>query len=516
MTNASGSLLPNQEIELKLTLEAHQITAFKRLMARRRVTPTTHNLHTRYFDTPEFALGDLGIALRIRRVGRRWIQTLKKAGESQSGLSTRAEYESPVPGNTLDFSRLPTEAVVHIPPSLIKQLVPMFETRFTRTAWLIRNRSGTAIEVALDVGEIRAGTRVQALCEVELELKSGRAEALLEWALALTEQIDLLPFDLSKAERGMQLARGVDVRPARARALKLSRNMTVEDGFAAICRACLAQFQANLPGLLRVGDPEYLHQARVALRRLRAALRLFRRVCPLTLSELQQSLRSWGAVMGPARDWDVLCLETLPAIAPHFADAQAWAHFAEAAEAQRKNARQAMRVALTETHPGRVLLQFQRWLARKDWRQQTAPDDTADKRGAHQTERLAQLQALPDFAAQALRRGQRKVRRMAQDFAQLAPDARHELRILIKRQRYAAEFFKSLQPHSKDKPYLQALVITQDGLGRANDAHVATVLLNTLPDAHDKQVAAFVEGWLAHTAVQTADPGFERALAKLV
>lgn len=517
MTNTLSVLQDNQEIELKLTLEAYQVLAFKRLMARLRVEPSTHNLLTRYFDTPDFALGDLGVALRIRHVGRRWIQTLKVEGARRGGLSVRAEYESPVPGNTLDWSRFPEEALAHIPPALIKQLAPRFETHFTRTAWQLRNRSGTVIEVALDVGEIRSDTRVQALCEVELELKSGRADALLDLALALTSRVSMLPFDISKAERGMQLARGMQALPTRARAIKLSRDMTVEDGFASLCGACLAQFQANLPGVLGDDDPEYLHQARVALRQLRAALRLFRRVCPLAAIELQHSLRSWVAVLGPARDWDVLCGETLPAIAPHFADTQAWAHFAEAAEVQRQNVRQAMRAALTETNPGRVLLQFQRWLTRKAWRIQTRMDNhPTQPLGTSQAWRMAQLQPLPKFAAQVLHKGQRKVRRKAQDFGQPSPAARHALRILVKRQRYAEEFFKSLHVGGKGKSYLQALVIAQDGLGRVNDAHMASMLLNTLPEASDKRIAAFVEGWLAHPAMQTLDHAFERALAKLL
>ena len=514
MTNPALGLQTNQEIELKLTLDPAQVAAFKRLMARRRVVPTSQNLLTRYFDTSDFALGDLGIALRIRRVGRRWIQTLKSEGDRRGGLSVRAEYESPVPGNTLDLSRLPPEALARIPAPLIKQLMPMFETRFTRTAWLIRNRSGAKIEVALDVGEVRAGARVQPLCEVEIELKSGRAESLLDWALALTEQIPLLPFDTSKAERGIALARGVETFPARASVIKLSRYMTIEDGFEAICNACLTQFQANLPGVLRDDDAEYLHQARVALRRLRAALRLFRRVCPLTVIGLQQSLRSWGAAMGTVRDWDVLCLETLPAIAPYFADTQAWAHFAGAAESQRKSSHQQMRAQLLETNPGRVLLQFQHWLAQKPWR---APSPQPGRASAPQTAGKVptHFQALSDFAVHALRSGQRRVRRMAQDFTVLAPDARHELRILIKRQRYAAEFFKSIQTGGKGKPYLQALIVAQDGLGQANDAHVASGLLQSLTKTRDKQVAAFVEGWLAHTTTQTLSPAFERALKKL-
>ena len=507
MTHVSSALRPDQEIEWKLALEADQLVAFKRLMARRRVAPSTQNLLTRYFDTPEFALGDLGLALRVRRVGRRWIQTLKSERERHGGLSVRAEYETPVSGDTPDLSRFPPAALALIPQPLIKQLAPMFETRFTRTAWLLRTRSGAKIEVALDVGEVRAGTNSRPLCEVELELKSGRVEALLDWAMTVTKQINLLPLDISKAERGIQLARGIEVKPVRMGAIKLDPEMSVEDGFAVICRSCLAQFQANLQGVLREDSPEYLHQTRVALRRLRAALRLFHRVCPLTSSDLQQSLRSWNAVLGPTRDWDVLCLETLPTIAPHFTDAQAWATFAAAAETKRKSAWQAMRTALTASNPGRVILQFQLWLMQKTWRDAATADPLQD---------LACLQPLSGFAAHALRAGRRKIRGKVQDFGQLTFEARHALRILIKRQRYAVEFFKSLRVAVKGNSYWNALVIAQDSLGRSNDARVATRLLDTLTVTGDKSAAAFVSGWLAHATVIRDELVLERALKKLI
>lgn len=503
---------PNREVELKLALDAAQIDLFKRLMRARRVQPTVQNLLTRYFDTPDFALGDLGIALRLRRVGRRWLQTLKTEGARGGGLSTRGEYECPVQQAALDFSRFPDEALAPIPPHLLHELRPVFETRFSRTTWPIRNRQGALIEVALDVGEVIAGKRAQPLCEVELELKSGRPDVLFALALSLSARVSLLPLDSSKAERGIRLARDHATAPVRASASALQRAMTVEGGFAAICNDCLTQFQANLPGLLADDDPEYLHQARVALRRLRAALRLFQRVCPLP-PDMQVNLRGWVDAMGPARDWDVLCLETLPAIAPHFNDPPTWAHFAAAAEAQRHQARQTMRQAIEKSNPGRQLLHFQRWLQQKAWRSPARQAIDAAEQHIHREQRMAQLQPLPDFAAQALKKSRCKVRKMAQDFAQLEPAARHRLRILIKRQRYAAEFFKPLRPADKGKPYLKALVLVQDGLGCANDAHVATALLETL--SGHLQVAAFVAGWLGHAALQAPEAAFERALKKL-
>src|SRR5512139_1644153 len=239
-----------QEIELKLTLPPGQTEAFVKRMARRRTTPVQQALVTRYFDTPDFALSAQGVALRVRRVGRRWLQTLKTEGERQGGLSKRAEYEMPVPRGMPVWDRFPAEALAFVPEALREQVEPVFETRFTRTAWLLKGKGGAQIEVALDVGEVRAGERSQPLCEVELELKAGQPDALFALALEWAGAFDCLPFDISKAERGVRLAHGVEAAPVKSVPLTLAAGMSVEDGFAAIVQACLAQFQANLPGVL--------------------------------------------------------------------------------------------------------------------------------------------------------------------------------------------------------------------------------------------------------------------------
>ena len=510
----------NQEIELKLALELNQVDAFRRLMARRRSQPSRQELQTYYFDTPELALGDLGMALRLRRSGKRWIQTLKTEGNRTGGLSVRAEYETPVSGHALDLSRLPQQALEQIPQALREQLVPVFETRFVRTAWLLPGQRGARIEVALDVGEVCAGGRVLPVCEIELELKAGRSDALFDLALFLAERMPMLPLDASKAERGAMLARDMAHAPVKAGSLTLARDMIAEDGFAAICAACLAHFQANLPGLLLPlpnpppqagprypagvegvnarpepidGDPEYLHQARVALRRLRAGLRLYRNSCPLPAGEsdgLQAGLRALAAALGPARDWDVLCLETLPAIQPHFADADEWGQFAAAAEAQRRAMRQDMLSAIRQANPGRWLLQFHRWLAEHGWREN--PES-----------RLAQLESLSRFAAQALHKGRRRIRRMGRNFSRLTPEQRHALRIAIKRQRYAAEFFRNLYPEQASARYVRALALAQDALGRANDARVAKDRLHDMRDSGCAFAVGFADGWLARQALET-------------
>lgn len=507
-----------QEIELKLALPPAQAAAFVKRMARRRtLKPVEQDLVTIYFDTPDFALAAAGVALRVRRAGRRWLQTLKTEGERQGGLSRRAEYEMAVRAGAPDWSRFPAEALAYVAEGLRERIVPVFETRFHRTAWLLKGRGGAQIEVALDVGEVRAGARCQPISEIELELKAGRPDALFALALEWAGAFGCLPLDVSKAERGVRLARGEAAAPVKAAALSLDAGMSVEDGFAAIVQGCLAQFQANLPGVAdgcplspagahpevhegmnagtQVDDAiEYVHQARVALRRLRAALRLFRRACVLP-DDLAEGLRTLVAALGPARDWDVLVCETLPAIASHDPDPARWQAGMTILQAQRAEVRAAMLAALGAAHPGAWLLAMQRWLLRHGWRMSSGEGTVSEDR------RFEQLSPLDAWARHALQQGHRRVARRARKFTKLQPAERHALRIAVKRQRYAAEFFQALfSGHAKaakrQTRYLAVLRAAQDSLGRANDTRIAWDLLTAAPAG---PTIDFALGWLAAT-----------------
>ncbi len=478
------------EIELKLALPPVQAAAFVRRMARRRSAPQEQDLVTLYFDTPDFALSAAGVALRVRRSGRRWVQTLKTEGERAGGLSRRVEFEVPVKRGALDWLRFPPEALTYVPEALRGTLAPVFETHFHRTTWLVKGRGGAHIEVALDVGEVRAGKRREPLCEIELELKAGHADALFALALGWTDTLDCLPFDVSKAERGARLARGETAAPAKAAPLQLDPGMSVEEGFAATLQNCLAHFQANLPGVLSplpyagaLVATECVHQARVALRRLRAALWLYRKACALP-APLLDGLRTLADALGPARDWDVLLDETLPAIAPHATDPAVWEEGMQRLETQRQAAHAAMCEALGAARPGAWLLAMQRWLYQYGWRQ------------APETSHAMQTAALVDLVRRSMRRGQKAIVAGAHVFSTMTPAQQHALRIAIKRQRYATEFFGPLCPACRQAPYLAALRRLQDGLGRRNDAHIGAGLLQDagpLPGS----MLTFARGWLA-------------------
>ncbi len=437
----------SSETELKLWLQEGDIEAFRSLPRLRRSRPRQARLRTLYFDTPDFALARHGIALRVRRIGRGWVQTLKTEGERSGGLSKRLELETAVDKPVPDFSRLPAETA----DRLIKKkwrarLAPVYETRFLRTAWNLRTPDGSRVEAALDVGEIVAGKKSEPLCEVELELKSGSAEALYVLAHTLAQQVLLVPFDASKAERGVRLAAGRPGKPAGALQARLHKSMPAGAGFAQIARACLAQLQANLPGLLQEKDPEYLHQARVAVRRLRSAARLFRNNCPLPAAEMAR-IAELGRALGAARDWDVFVLDTMPSLLEAVPPAEKTL-LSGRAQAARRKARDAALGFVRRPQTGADLLALHHWLNMHPG----APGKPA----------------LVKLAARRIDRLHAAVLAAGEGFAEKTPQERHVLRIRVKRLRYALESLGSL--FGGQKKFAASFAILQDELGALNDA----------------------------------------------
>lgn len=163
--------------------------------------PVSRKLITTYYDTPDLALRHAGVTLRVRRVGRGWIQTIKSSGAVYSGLHQRMEWESPVAQSTPDLSKITDHKLPKLfsHHALRNQLQPVFITEFRRISWLLSFAEGDEIELSLDQGEVKAGQSVVPVCEVELELKTGRPEKLYEVALQLLESVQLMPENCSKA-----------------------------------------------------------------------------------------------------------------------------------------------------------------------------------------------------------------------------------------------------------------------------------------------------------------------------
>ncbi len=500
----------NTEVELKLLIDPADIPGLRRhplLKALCPSGPKTRKLTSIYFDTDDFFLKSQDIALRVRRDGRQWIQTVKGGGRVQAGLHQRDEWEAPVVHDRPDFTKIADPGLIALfsDEALRQRLHPVFVTVFTRTVWLLETPAGDRVEMALDRGEIRADQGKSTISEVELELKAGNPAALYELALALQEAVPLRPENASKAERGYALCAAPSPRLAvKAAQPELAREMTVDAAFRAIAWNCIGQLQDNQGRLQQGYDPELIHQMRVAVRRLRSALNLFGAAAPgIRDAALTAELRWLVGELGPARDWDVFLGETLPPVIEALPQDAGLGQLQQAADRLCQAARERACAAAASPRYHRLLLTLGRWLWREPWR------ETAEAAG------LAQLdQPLAAYAAAMLGRRHRQLRRRGRNLAQLNAEQRHALRIAAKKLRYAAEFFSGLYPRKASRRYLQALAGLQDELGVLNDQAVTGRLLEQIGaggrDLLRSRASGVIIGWIAcKTRLQLA--GMARA-----
>jgi inorganic triphosphatase YgiF len=466
-----------REIELKLALPPGALPALRRRLAQHG-RATRELLQTVYFDTEDRLLARHGMALRLRKAGTRWLQTLKSGG-ARGAFSARGEWETPTTGGRLSLARLrasplPALLAAHGKPALR----PQFSTRFTREARVIAIDKAT-IEVALDRGEIVAGrgraTRRLPLLELELELKSGPPAALFALARRLAGEgeaaLALLPFSESKAARGDRLLNGAAPAPLKANARAFAAALSASEPLDAALRHVIAQgteiLLANTQAIdaatvdaAGLPDPEFVHQARVALRRMRSAIRLLRRYSAFP-APLKDELKWIGSVLGAARDADVLVTQTLPHLGESLAPASArrLPPLARAAQQQRRSAHAAMKTALASTRFAALALALLAWSAEP-------PDDASP--------------ALRKRAPRLLDRAQQRLAEAARFFAALTPTRRHEVRILAKRLRYALDLFAVALPARPTEAYGERLAALQDLLGALNDGEVARTAIAAL------------------------------------
>jgi CHAD domain-containing protein len=264
--------------------------------------------------------------------------------------------------------------------------------------------------------------------------------------------------------------------------------MSEADAFRSIATACLRHFRLNEIALLAGRDPEALHQARVALRRLRSALTLFRHaVRGKDYQDLRQELRWFAGQFGEARNLDVLLAADEPP--PFPADGK----LREALQAERDAAYDRVMAAIESERTRALVLRLALWLELGGWRFKPRADGNIRALATHQLERQW-----------------RKVRRRGAELGTLDADAEHQLRIDIKKLRYSAEFLASLYPSKPEagrcKSFIAALKELQERLGVANDSRVASTVIARL--APDESVAPVPE--ISQKATEKA---FRRASA---
>jgi inorganic triphosphatase YgiF len=447
-----------QEIELKFRLgpgAAARLAAHPALAGE----DSVQTLRSVYFDTPDQVLRRAGWGLRVRATGRGFVQTLK--GQTGGDVLNRAEWETPVASEALDWKALKATPAAALLKGRRRDLAPCFASTVRRRTRLVAY-DGAVIEAAYDEGELSAGDRVEPLRELELELKDGPPQALFALARRLSADIALVPLFESKAERGWRLAEGLERAPRTARADPLPRALSAEAALRRTALAALGQVSANAELLRRVRRPEALHQLRVGLRRLRAALSVFKPLLGQDAAPIVAELKWLAHETDAARDLDVFIRDVFHPAALETPDPDL-APLGLRLLAARSGAYRRAMAAIDSPRYAALMFETLAWIETGAWRSDPDPVRTWRRQ-----------RPVADFAAEALQRLNRRVRRGGRRLDRLDATGRHRLRIRVKRLRYAAEFFAGLFDHPRREwRFLKSLEQVQDRFGALNDLAVA-------------------------------------------
>ncbi|MEM9222164.1 MAG: CHAD domain-containing protein [Pseudomonadota bacterium] len=498
------------EMELKFLLDE---PATRRVMAGlRRLRPPDQRLRWRkitstYYDTPDFSLRAAGIALRLRRADRRWVQTIKISSGLHAGLSEADEFETPAAGGVPSLQSL-AEPVREEVARLVSDapLLAVCESIIRRNASRVDAGRGTQVEIALDVGEIRAGGRQMPLQELELELCEGEAGALYDLAATLVPEPALRFSSLSKGARGFLLAQDKATErapePRTARPVRVQHNFTTEQAAREIFRECFDQVVANVQTVLASDHPEGPHQLRVGLRRLRSGLAIFNDAFGTPkLAEIHTGARDMGRLVGTLRDLDVAHGEMVLPLAEEHRDEPGFALLAEALSHRAAAQRAHLRKTLAADEIQSFLMSLARFVETRGWLVNHDRD---------QTRRLAE--PFKNAAIRVLDRHERRAKKLTKRLSRLSIEERHELRKRLKTLRYVIEFCGPVFREKRVKAYVKRLRRLQNVLGSLSDMDVIRGLLSA-PDSPGAENLAIqrASGWLLGATSAKADLEWTRA-----
>ncbi len=465
----------NRETELKFVGPADALVRLrnspelKRLAGNRRAQTTIQA--GVYFDTKEYALRQAGLVLRVRNEGQGFVQTLKSV--QRDDLATRMEFKSEVPSSAPDVNAIPESRLRWRVERILdgRLLVPLFEVEVQRTRMLLSPKRGTEIEAAIDTGLIKhmSGNLqlTTPICEFELELLKGNAGELVECARALTLGLPLTLSLQSKSDKGYALAQGKLDAPVQAARVELPDDAAADDVLCAVIGNCLHHLLGNWAAVLNAQDSEGIHQMRVALRRLRVALSMFREPFRGVLSGVEDQTRAIATALGCVRDLDVFDIEMLRPLIDAYGDDDRLQAFSAAVNSRRRAARQRGIDTLEGENFRKLVLDLVEITYSRPWLRLPVENNPA-------------VQSAVEFACERLQHRFAQALKLGQKFEELDSEQRHELRIKLKQLRYATDFTRSLFSKRRVRRFSKRLGVLQDVLGQVNDAAVAGGLVHEI------------------------------------
>lgn len=497
------SKAPPRECELKFRARASDLARFKKavnaVVGIRGAWPST-DLVSRYYDTKKNRLAAKGIALRLRQADGRTVQTVK-AGSKGGAFMDRAEWEMPVDGPGLDLDVLPDAARRAMGVVIDAELSPILETSLQRQIATVRRDNplgpDLVVEIAADKGTVSAGGKSESFAECEMELVQGNVGVFFQLASEINALCPLPLSNVTKSERGYRLLDGKSAEACRAPRFALTASESIHEALAEVFSICTRNILDNEAVCLEGRDPEGVHQMRVSIRRMRSSLNVFRPYLePDRVEWLREELKWLGGCLGPARDWDVYIDETIGSMSSYGIDDRATKSLRRVAERKRKEAYKQVRDTLGSQRYARLMFRLTAFVALEGWLGRPLRSNTALFRPLGKT------------AAKILRRPYRKLLQAAEGLAGHDIEARHEVRIRLKKVRYAVDFLQGVYPEERTKPFVKVLRDLQDRFGSLNDVAQAMMLTDALTgecgtsDPLVLLAAGQVRGWYARALME--------------
>jgi triphosphatase len=489
------------EIKFEASPQDLQKLAATRILQRNDGQPAKQKyLVSTYFDTPTQKLRQNGVSLRVRQDGKKRLQTIKTTRDGIS--SRRGEWERKLDGDGPDLRAARGTALQPlISKKLKRDLKPIFATHVHRTIVPIRPRNGSVVELALDEGHVRSGRQSSSIAEVELELKKGGITDLFKAARAIAELVPVKLALKSKSKQGYDLIADQPAHCVNAPRIVLRPDARLTEAFQAIGGSALWHLAANAPAV-EAGDPEGVHQMRVGVRRLRAAISVFAEVLRGKQTDLiKRDLKWLAGKLGPVRDLDVFLQTEVKRLDNADPPVRGLPELTGELAYRRDLAAQSGKDAIASARYRFLIFNTLEWIENGDWRNKSGQGE----------------QQIKPFATHLFARRTRKARKRLKRIRRLDPRRRHKLRIAMKKLRYAIYFFESLfqaakpQPLSRYKDYVKSL---QDNLGALNDITVHRKLATNIAarkDGGSPNLVAFAAGVVTGSMRNEVDPLLNKA-----
>lgn len=455
-------------MELELGLDpddAARLSRLPLLTPLRNGRPRNRIIRIIWHDGPTRSLASEGLVLAEQRPEWR-LERLLPNGEA---------WPPGAPPPVLTSARTPDALEHPLPDPLVP--VAAFEGR-ARSNDLACEQG--AVVMTLLTGTVRAVAGEQRVCRLHLQ---GAVQPVQTLAVALAGELRLAVPQACLAAEALAVVSGVAPAARHHGSPGLPVGCTVADAFAyAVGHLTDVILHFAPPAAAGRDGPDPVHQMRVAVRRLRSAIKVFQRaVGSQEVDAADSGLKALAARLGPTRDWDVFVTETFAAVADAFPHEKHLQRLLAAAERRRRTCHAELRAFLTSVEFRRLGIELACLAGGTEWRETLG-----------EAEQVELASALDDFAARVLNRRLKRLIQVEGELAVLEPGALHAVRLHAKRLRYAAEIFASLYPGKATSRYLRRLSRVQDQLGALNDMAVATNLLAELAGNGGSQ--AFASG----------------------